>query len=454
VSSVRTFHEDVRSALGGRHVVTDQDLTASHCIDWTRRWHGSTPAVLRPGSTDEVAEVVSAARRHHVALVPQGGNTGLVGGATPLAGEVVVDLRRLDRLDPVDAAARQVTVGAGVPLATVHAHVAPASLAFAVDLGAREQATVGGMVATNAGGIHVVRNGPMRVQLVGVEAVLGTGQVLVANMAGLEKDNTGYDLPALLCGSEGTLGIITAARLRLVARPEMVAAALVGFDSVDDAVWAASTLRGEPAVVAIELMTADGLAVVADFLQQSVPLLPVPAAVLLVEAAGRGDVTAALGDAVAALPGALDAAVSDDAAGRERLWRWREGHHEAAAALGVVHKADVTLPTGALARFVMAAPALVERVAPGSTTLVYGHAGDGNVHVNVVGPKPDDDSVVDAVLAAVLERGGSVSAEHGIGVAKRAWLVRQRGEVAVTAMRGIKSALDPDNICNPGVLLP
>ena len=223
---MREFLTGCREALGPAHVLVDPDVTAGYATDWTGRFRGAAPAVVRPGSTAEVAEVVALARRHRVALVPQGGNTGLVGGGVPLAGEVVVSLGRLDRLE-VDGTAAQATAGAGVPLAALRAAAAAAGLAFGVDLGARDSATVGGMVATNAGGIHVLRHGAMRAQVVGVEAVLGTGAV-VSRLAGLVKDNTGYDLAQLLCGSEGTLGIVTAARLRLVAPPGQVVTALVG----------------------------------------------------------------------------------------------------------------------------------------------------------------------------------------------------------------------------------
>ncbi|MGE3621955.1 MAG: FAD-binding oxidoreductase [Acidimicrobiia bacterium] len=447
------FLHEVTSVLGPGHVVLDPDLLAGYATDWTRRWTGDPAAALRPSSPEELAEVVRAARRHRVALVPQGGNSGLAGGATPLRGEVVVDMRRFTRLDPVDELAGQVTVGAAITPARLDAHLAGSGLAFGVDLGARDVATIGGMVATNAGGVHVIRHGHMRAQVLGVQAVLGTGEVLEANLAGLHKDNTGLDLAGLLCGSEGTLGFVTAARLRLVARPEEVATALVGFASVDDAVAGAARLRHVEAVQAVELMVGAGLGLVADHLGRPFPLPGPPTAVLLVESAGRGAL-AELGAAVEGLPGGAEVAVGEDAGQRAGLWRWREGHPEAAAARGVVHKADVTLPARELAGFVDAVPGLVERAWPGATTLVYGHAGDGNVHVNVVGPPPEDHGVVDAVLEAVLARGGSVSAEHGIGTSKRDWLVRQRGEVAVAAMRAVKAALDPDGVCNPNALLP
>lgn len=443
-----------RTALGARRVVTDPEVTRSQCVDWTGRWHGTTAAVLRPGDVGDVATVIGLARQHRVPLVPQGGNTGLVGGSVPHAGEAVVDLRDLGEMGAVDRDALQVTVGAGATLSRVQAHVAPAGLAVGVDLGARDQATIGGMVATNAGGLHVLRHGSMRAQVLGVEAVLGTGAIVRANLEGLVKDNTGYDLPGLLCGSEGTLGIVTAVRIRLVPIPTARVVALMGLPSIDDAVAALRILRRCPSLHAVELVLDSGLAAVAGHLDAPLPLDPAPPCALLVELAGDGPLLAELGAAIDALGAVVrGSAVADDDAGMARLWRWREAHPEAAASHGLVHKADVTVPLGSMAAFVDAVTPTVDAVAPGSLTLVYGHLGDGNLHVNVVGPPADDSSAVDAVLELVLRHGGSVSAEHGIGVAKRAWLERQRGTEAVEAMRAIKMALDPDGILNPHVLL-
>jgi len=450
------FLEAARDAIGGAHVITDPDIVAGHVVDWTGRWRGTSAAVVRPGSPDDVVALVLAARRHLVALVPQGGNTGLVGGSVPSAGEVVVDLRRLSRLDPVDPIAQQVTVGAGVTLEVLQSHARRDGLALGVDLSARGTATIGGMTATNAGGLHVLRHGSMRAQVLGVEAVLGTGALIRSNLAGLVKDNTGYDLPGLLCGSEGTLGIITAVRVRLVPRPEHRVVALVGFASVAAAVAGLPALRAAPGLRAAELVLGDGLLLVAAFLDRPAPLEPVPEAALLVEVAGdaRGlsdqmaQVLDRLGNAVQSSAGA------EDPVGVARLWRWRDACPEAAAALGLVHKADVTVPVPAVAAFVAAVGPAVAALAPAATTLVYGHLGDGNLHVNIVGPEADDEGPVDAVLGLVLAHEGSVSAEHGIGAAKRKWLVRQRGAATVDAMRAIKAALDPSGILNPGVLLP
>ena len=447
--------EGCRQAMGPRGVVTDPDVVAGHCVDWTGQWRGTTAAVLRPRSVDDVAAIVGLAREHSVSLVTQGGNTGLVGGSVPRAGAVVVDVRGLDHLGEVDRDAQQLTAGAGATLAAVQQHVAATGLALGVDLGARDQATIGGMVATNAGGLHVLRHGSMRAQVLGVEAVLGTGAVVRANMTGLLKDNTGYDLPGLLCGSEGTLGIITAVRLRLVPAPASRVVALVALPSVGAAVGALPTLRRCPSLQAVELLLEPGLLAVAAHLGTAPPFEPLPPCALLLELAGDGDLLDELGAALHALGEVVRAsAVADDDAGMARLWRWREAHPEAAAAGGLVHKADVTVPLRAMADFVDQVGPAVEGASPGATTLVYGHLGDGNLHVNVVGPGAGDTAAVDAVLDLALAHDGSVSAEHGIGTAKRSWLERQRGPEAVAAMRAIKAALDPDGILNPGVLLP
>ena len=453
-AALERFLAAARATVGDGEVVTDPDVTSAYATDWTRRWRGTTSAVVRPADTTEVAALVAAARDHGVGLVPQGGNTGLVGGSVPHAGEVVLSLRRLDALGPVDLLAGQVTAGAGVTLAALQAHAGAAGMAFGVDTGARDSATVGGMVATNAGGIHVVRYGAMRAQVVGLEAVLGSGEV-VARLAGLVKDNTGYDLSQLLCGSEGTLAVVTRARLRLVADEPHVVVGLLGLPTTGDAVALAAALRRDVAEVrALELMEGDSVRVVAEHLDARPPVTPDAGAFLLVEAAGRSDPTAALAAAIDRNAGGAPAAVAVDRAERERLWRWREAHPEAAAALGVVLKFDVTLPTAAIADFCATVTDRLVAGWPAATTLLYGHVGDGNIHVNVVGPAADDEEVDDTVLGLAIERGGSISAEHGIGVAKRRWLERDRTPPEVAAMRAIKRALDPDGVLNPGVLLP
>jgi FAD/FMN-containing dehydrogenase len=448
------FIDEVCRIVGTRHVLTDPSVTAGSAVDWTGRFQGATPAVIRPADTNEVAAAVALCSQHRVAVVPQGGNTGLAGGGVPLAGEVVLSLGRLTDLGAVDTGARAVTAGAGVTIENLHLHARDAGLAYAVDLGARSSATVGGTVATNAGGLHVLRWGPTRAQLLGIEAVLGDGSV-ISHLGGLVKDNTGYDLAGLLCGSEGTLGVVTAARLRLVPHFAHRTTALVGMRSVGDAVAAAGRWVTHLAGVdAIELFLADGLDLVCGTLGLSAPLSTRWPALLLLEAADHRDPTGVMADVVSDTDGVGEVAVATTTADRDRLWRYREGHTEAINTLGAPHKLDVTLPHDALAAFMAEVPHAVTAVDPTARTWLFGHAGDGNVHVNVTGPAPDDDRVDDAVLRLVAHLGGSISAEHGIGNAKKRWLALNRSPAELAAFAAIKRALDPHGIMNPNALLP
>jgi FAD/FMN-containing dehydrogenase len=445
---------ELRDVVGPDHVLCDPDVVASYVVDWTGRFHGPSTVVVRPGTVAEVAAVVAECRTRGVAVVPQGGNTGMVGGGVPLAGELVLSLRRLSAVDPVDAAAGQVTAAAGATLGAVRRAAADAGWAYGVDFAARDSCTVGGNVATNAGGLRVLRYGDTRAQLLGVEAVLGNGQT-ISHLGGLLKDNTGYALPALLCGSEGTLGVVTAARLRLVPpAPERVVA-LVAFYDASAAVVAATALRRMlPVLSATELILQPGLALVCRVTGAPAPF-PVPyPAYLVVEAAGVVDPSGDLSAAVDGLAGVADVAVADDSVRAAALWRYREGHTEAINSQGPPHKLDVTLPTAALAEFVDRVPAIVAADAPDADTWVFGHVADGNIHVNVTGLDPADERVDDAVFRFAAGYGGSISAEHGIGTAKRRWLHLNRSPAEIDAFRAIKRALDPDGICNPNVLLP
>jgi FAD/FMN-containing dehydrogenase len=290
---------------------------------------------------------------------------------------------------------------------------------------------------------------------VGVEAVLADGSI-VSHLGGLVKDNTGYDLVGLLCGSEGTLGIITAARLALVPDDAETATALVAFGSVQAAISAIGPLRrGVPGIEALELMLADELASVAQVLDATLPVAASPA-VLLVEAAGAASTIEALAAALDALPDVVDTAVATDPPRRAALWAWRDHHTETINRLGTTppHKLDVTLPPSRLTEFVERVRPVVAALAPDCRTWLFGHAGDGNLHVNVTGLAPEDDTVDDAVLRLVAGMGGSISAEHGIGRAKRQWLHLVRTPEEIVAFHAIKSALDPGGILSPGVLLP
>lgn len=447
------LRKDLAAIVGPTQVLADADLTAPYTTDWTRRFTGPTRCVVRPADTVEVSAVVAACADAGVPLVPQGGNTGLVGGGVPRQGEVVLSLARLTDLEPVDAVSAQVTAGAGVTIAALQAHAAAAGLQYGVDLGARDSATLGGSLATNAGGIRMIRYGGTRQQVVGVEAVLADGTV-ISRLTGLVKDNVGYDLPGLLVGSEGTLGVITRARVRLHPQPTHRTVALLAIDDVAAALAVLLRLRAEVVgLEAVELVLDDGLRLVADHLGVDPPFTPVPPAALLVEAADRNDPTESLAAALTEVAEVRDVAVASDRAGRAALWRWREAHTEAINTLGVPHKLDVTLPLPALPAFAAAVPDVVAGAAPGARIILFGHVGDGNLHVNVVGPDPDDDRVDAAVLELVASYGGSISAEHGIGVAKAPYLALGRGPADRAAMAAVKRALDPRGILNPGVIL-
>jgi FAD/FMN-containing dehydrogenase len=445
--------ERLTGIVGPDHVLTDPDLTARYETDWTGRFSGRSRLVVRPATTEETAGVLRACAAAGAAVVPQGGNTGLVGGGVPRGGEVLLSTARLNRTCEVDAQSMTATAGAGVTLAELHTAAADTGAAFGVDLAARDSATVGGMVATNAGGIHVLRHGSMRAQVLGVEAVLADGTVL-RRMGALVKDNTGYDLPGLLTGSEGTLGVITAAVLRLVPAARHRVTALLGLGSLEDALAVSRALRALPTLEALEVMFDAGVELVRAHTDLPVPLRAPHPCYLLVECAGPSDPTDDLAEALDRAPQVAGAAVAADRPGRAALWAYRERHTEAVSALGVAHKLDVTLPLAQVAHFVATAPELVERAAPGAVVHLWGHLGDGNLHVNILGPDPEDPAVDDAVLRFVADLGGSISAEHGIGAAKRHLLSLTRGPEDLAAMRAIKDALDPDGRLNPGALFP
>jgi len=442
----------LRACVGAEHVVTDADVKASYEQDWTGAFRGRALAVVRPASASEVAEVIDACRAAGAAVVPQGGNTGLVGGSVPDATgtAVIVSARRLVTMGAVDRAAGQATLGAGVILEAAQAHARASGFEVPVDLAARGSATVGGMVATNAGGMRVLRHGTMRRNLTGIEAVTGDGRV-VSHLEGLDKDNTGYDLGALLCGSEGTLAVITAVRLRLVPVPAHRVTALLAMDGLDAAVACLSDLRASlDGLDAAEYVMRPGLELVMERFGLADPFRRAYPAYLLVDVSGARDPTDALAAATGGRADVLDAALAASSAQRDDLWRLRDLHTEAVAALGVPRKFDVTVPVARLAAFAAAATELVR--AHGGTVHHWGHLGDGNVHLNVLGTTaPEIDG---EVLSLVARMGGSISAEHGIGRLKRPWLHLSRSDAEISVFRALKAALDPAGILNPGVLLP
>jgi FAD/FMN-containing dehydrogenase len=438
---------ELTAIAGPDHVLTDPDVTGGYTTDWTRRFHGTARCVVRPGRTEEVAAIVKACARHTAAVVPQGGNTGMVGGSIPRDGAVLISLRRLTRLDPVDTLAAQVTAGAGVTIAGLRAHAAAAGLEYGVDLASRDSATVGGTIATNAGGIQTVRYGHTRAQLLGVEAVLADGSV-ISRLGGIASDNTGYELAQLLAGSEGTLGIITAARLRLH-RPEPVALTLLaGLPGIAAAAALQAQIRAlVPGIRAVEYFEAPGLALVRAQAGLPAPLPAEHPSYLLVDITGTGDFAERLSE----LPVLSDSAVAVDASARAALWAYRERHTESISAVGIPHKLDVALPLARLAGFRAELDEVLARAC--AQGIVFGHIGAGNLHVNVLGPAPDDDAVDNAVLGLAAAHGGTISAEHGIGRAKVAVLHLSRSPAEIAAMRAVKSGLDPGGLLNPGVLL-
>jgi len=456
--SIDQLLDSLRAAVGRAHVLVDPDTRARYEVDWTGRYRGTALAAVRPASTSEVVAVLRACNAAGAAVVPQGGNTGLVGGGVPRGGEIVVSTQRLATIDPVGHTDGELVVGAGVTLEEVRESARSRGWDFGIDLASRQSATIGGMVATNAGGQHVLRYGPMHHQVIGVEAVLADGGV-VGRVPALRKDNTGYHWDAILSGSEGTLAVVTRVHLALVPTlPERVVA-LCGVDDLDAALGVAGALRRDlDTLLGLEVVFADGLELVMAYADLPEPVPTACPAYLIVECGGRVGSSDRMVDALAGVLGAHQevraSAVASDAAGCERLRSYRELHTEAIAAEGIPHKLDVALPFDRLAEFHREVRARITAAAPQARTFVFGHAADGNLHVNVLGLAVDDSSIDDVVLGLAASMGGSISAEHGIGVAKRDALARNRTAPDIEAMRAIKRALDPLGILNPGALFP
>jgi FAD/FMN-containing dehydrogenase len=354
-------------------------------------------------------------------------------------------------IEPVDATAGQVTAAAGATIADLQDSARDAGFLYPVDLASRGSATIGGTVATNAGGLRVLRYGATRAQVMGLQAVLADGNVL-DRMEGLTKDNTGYDLPGLLTGSEGTLAIVTAARLRLVSPPVHRATALLGLASLDDALSLLERLRPLPSLDAIEAFFEEGMDLVCRHTGAPRPFPGSHGCYLVVECAAQADPAVELAEILSNAREVQAAAFGQDRAQRAGLWRYREAHTESISAAGVPHKLDVTLPLARMAEFEQRVREAVVKAVPGARAILFGHLGDGNLHVNILGPADDDERADDAVLRLVASLGGSISAEHGIGVAKAPWLHLTRSPADIAAMRAIKKALDPHGILNPGVI--
>jgi FAD/FMN-containing dehydrogenase len=451
-SFMSVIAERLAAIVGREHCITDPELLSSYTTDWTGRFGGPALCVVRPASTEQVADVMRACAAAGTPVLVQGGNTGLVGGSVPGPDDpsppVIVSTTRLDWMEPVDHLSGQVTVGAGVRLAELHRHGVAAGWRYGVDVAARDSATVGGTIATNAGGIHVISQGMTRAQVMGIEAVLPNGSVMT-HLAGLPKDNTGFDLAGLLCGSEGTLGIITAARLRLHPPLPASTVAYVGVESLDDAIALVNAHRaGTEQVVAAEVLDATCMDLAVEFTGQSWPLERRYPWLVLLEIADGGDASGLR------LDGHDDVAVGVEKTDQVRLWSLRERQSDAFAALGVVQHFDVAIPPRAMSACVAELRQLLAEYPEVRTYGFFGHIGDTNMHLLVHGPDPQGHALDAAVLAVVARHQGSISAEHGIGRAKVAELSLCRSPAEIEAMRAIKRAWDPDGLMNPGVIFP
>ncbi len=444
MSAPATLVKTLAGVVGEANVLTG-DATAGYAIDWTRRFCGSTPAVVRPGSGAQVQAVLALCNDAGVAVVPQGGNTGLVGGGVPLHGEVVLSLSRLRQLGPVDHGAGQVTAEAGVTLDRLAA--AHPDLDFGVTIASRGSATVGGAIATNAGGVRVLRYGHMRSQLRGIEAVLADGTV-ISHLSGLTKDNTGYDYGSLITGSEGTLAVVTRARLRLVPRMTDPVTAITGLGDLREAhELALSAVRAVRGLVSAEFFTSAGLGILHEQAGMPYPLDGRPPVYVLLEASGPGAF-----EEMAGLIGDRPAAVAESESDRARLWAYRERHPEAAGFIGVPIKLDVSVPAASWVTLAESVEGAVKEADPSATVVIYGHLADGNVHVNIVPGAAADGRHENAVLTLVASLGGSISAEHGIGALKSRWLPLVRTEAERELFARIRRAFDPRGILNPHVL--
>ncbi|WP_193608219.1 FAD-binding oxidoreductase [Nocardioides lijunqiniae] len=458
----------LRDLLGPRGVLTEPADVAPYVSDWTGVFVGTAAAVLRPADTAQVAAAVTACAAAGVAVVPQGGNTGLAGGSVPDASgeQVVLVLDRMRRVREVDPVADTITVEAGVVLATVQQEAAAAGRLFPLSLGSEGSCTVGGTVSTNAGGTAVLRYGMMRDLVLGLEVVLPDGRIW-DGLRPLRKDNTGYDLKQLFIGAEGTLGIVTAAVLRMLPDTPRRATALLALPSVDAAVALLPLLRehGGGELTAWELLSRQALELVTTHLPGARDPFEGPHPWYgLVELAGSADsVAERLEEALAAAVEqdlVADAVLAGSPAQRAALWALREGVSEVQKAEGPSLKHDVTLPIAALAGFVAQVGPELEQVLPGVRLVTYGHVGDGNLHYNLSGPVDDSlalraaaPALTRTVYDAVAALGGSISAEHGLGALKRDAAAGYKSEVEVDLMHALKAALDPRGLLNPGKVL-
>ena len=457
---------ELKAALGPKGWSEDPEVLSPHLREWRDRWQGHTPLLLKPGSTAEVAAAVAICAQHRVAITPQGGNTGLVGGQIPM-GEVLLTTRRLRAIRDVSPLDDALTVEAGVTLYEAQQAARAAERRFPLSLASEGTATIGGVLSTNAGGTSVLRYGMARDLVLGIEAVLADGRVF-NGLKRLRKDNTGYDLKQLLIGAEGTLGIITAATLKLSPVLRGRATAIVGLDTPRQAVALLARARAESGggVEAFELMKRLGTELVLKSIPHTrEPLESTPAWSVLIEL-GSGDADAAPRALERLLAGAFedglitDAAIAANATQAAAFWRLREEQSAGLKPEGGGWKHDVSVPVSQIADFIDEASAAVEAFEPGARISVFGHVGDGNLHYDVLCPEGGDlkaflgrwEAGSRIVHDIVARYDGSISAEHGLGRLKTDEARRYKSEVELDTMRAIRRALDPAGILNPGIL--
>jgi D-lactate dehydrogenase (cytochrome) len=454
--------------VGEKYAITDPAMQAPYVIEMRDMFPGRTPMVLRPASVPQVADILKLANATSTPIVPQGGNTGLVGGQTPINNEIVLSLTRLDRIREVDPTSNTMTCEAGVTLQRAREAAAAADRLYPQLLPSEGTCTIGGNLSTNAGGTAALAHGIARSHVLGVEVVLADGRIL-KNLNKLKKDNTGYDLKNLFIGAEGTLGVITAAVLRLVPRPRAVETAFVGVSS-PEAALALLNIASERAgsgVTTYELMTRMGMELALRFGSGCRdPLATLHPWYVLIELSSQREqgLRETMEDLLAqGLQRGLvgDATIADSIEQSKMFWRIREMLGEAQRHAGGSIKHDVSVPVAAVPAFIAEANAAATALIPGARPLPFGHLGDGNIHYNVMQPEGADkaeflkhwDAMNAAVYAVVKKYGGSISAEHGVGIVKRDLLPSVKDPVALELMHSLKRMLDPKNILNPGKVL-
>ncbi|MBY0289273.1 MAG: FAD-binding oxidoreductase [Mycobacteriaceae bacterium] len=452
--------ERLADIVGPGYVSTDPDVLDGRSVDHTGRYRGHAGLLVRPGSADEVADVLRACRDAGAYVTVQGGRTSLVAGTVPEHDDVLLSTERLRIVGEVDVAERRICVGAGVTLAEVQHAATAAGLVFGVDLAARDSATVGGMASTNAGGLRTVRYGNMGEQVVGLDVALPDGTV-VRRHSQVRMDNTGYDLASLFIGAEGTLGVITSLDLRLHPAPRSRVTAVCGFADLEALIEAGRAFREMDGIAALELIDARASALTAERAGVSAPVEG--AWLLLIELAGDwghhplagDDQTERLAEALEEAQLAGEPAVGVDAAAQQRLWQVREAVAEVLGAYGPPLKFDVSLPLSAIPAFATRAVDLVAECSPDTIPVLFGHIGEGNLHLNLVRcvlePEREHD-LYSAMMALIADLGGNVSSEHGVGTRKRDYVSMSRTAADIAAMRAVKAAFDPTGYLNPAVL--